>query len=93
MATRSPFDTKTLNKTASPFADGYPDSLAEILAVLIAHFESQKSASSSLGEEFEEALLRGYITDTSSLLTTHGGTGIRHLARFCMHIFIIVRML
>ena len=77
MATRSPLDTKTLRKSASPLVDGYPDSLVEILAVLIAHFESQKSTSSSLGEEFEEALLRGYITETSSLLATHGGTGIQ----------------
>lgn len=77
MAIRSLSDTKTLRKSPSTFVDGYPDSLLEISAVFIAHFERRKDTTGMPGEESEEAFLHEHLTEASSLLTAHGGTVIQ----------------
>ena len=77
MAARSLLDTKTLKKSASIFADGYPDSLLEISAVFIAHFENQEDMSGSPKETLDDTIPREYLAEASSLLTTHGGTVIQ----------------
>lgn len=74
MADRSPLDSKTLKKSGSFFADYYPDSLSEISAVLMAHFESKENIVGSPGVAGGETMLREYLTEATSLLTTHGGT-------------------
>jgi len=77
MATRASPNTKTAEKTISPFAEVYPDALVKILAVLIAHFDIQKSASSSRSKGSGEELFMEFIASASSLMAAHGGSLIK----------------
>lgn len=57
--------------------EGYPDSLGKILAVLIVHFESQKSASGLLHDDLGQASYREHLMTASSIMTSHGGSHVQ----------------
>lgn len=76
MATFLPLDTKATRARSSPRDQGYPESLAEILAVLAVQVDSRKNSSHLLRPGSHEKMVHGHSSSLSSIMMTRGGTHI-----------------
>ncbi len=77
MTARASSDIKASDTIIKTPMEGYPDTLGEVFAVLVAHFENQKSASGLVNNDPEKELSYEYVAAASSLMASHGGSSIQ----------------